>query len=303
MIKTLIHLLLTITMLHANAQDQSGNLRNDISSNKQFELKTQDTVHHVYNMNYWVSGTFSLIATAANIYAIPNIIKAKRELTDAEIAGLNRDIFSGFDMWALELNPSKRAEFYKASDLALPVIIAGTGALAFDKNIKKDWLRLLVMYYELHAVTFSTYNFSFFGPSFQNKLRPVVYYEELPLDLRKGGNQRNSMYSGHTATASASTFFMVKVYCDYHPEIGKKKYLLYAIASVPPLIEGYLRMKALAHFPSDIMIGFTIGAVAGVVIPDLHKIRNKNISIGLVPTPVGPGISIGWQPNYEKKTN
>jgi membrane-associated phospholipid phosphatase len=255
---------------------------------------------HIYRMNYWVSGTFSVIATAANIYAIPNIIKAKNELTDEELNALNPTIYSGFDRWALQQDPAERDQYYKASDYVLPGIIVGVGALAFDKSIRKDWLRIFMMYYETHAITFSLYNFSFFGPAFQNKLRPYVFYDDYyTADQRRGGNQRNSMYSGHTASAAAATFFMVKVYSDYHPEIGRKKYLLYGLASVPPLVEGYLRMKALTHFPSDIMIGYLIGATCGVAVPALHRFKSHGIQVGLTSTPVGPGLSMNWTPVYK----
>jgi membrane-associated phospholipid phosphatase len=256
----------------------------------------KDSSAHVYRMNYKVSGIFCVVATAADIYAIPSIIKNKTDITDAELNALNPKAFNGLDHWALEQDPLRRNDYYKASDYMLPLIIASTGVLAFDRCIKKDWFRLLVMYYEMHAITFSIYNFSFFGPAFENKYRPIVYYSSLPNYVRNGGNERNSMYSGHTATAMASTFFMVKVYCDYHPDIGRTKYLLYAIASVPPILEGFLRVKALAHFPSDVLIGVSIGAVCGIVVPSLHKFRDPRLSIGICPTPVGPGLGVIWRP-------
>jgi len=296
-VRTLSGLLLAITLHTQTVNAQQDTMGVDIV--RQNEPIPEDK--HVYRMNYWVSGAFSLAATAANIYAIPNVIKAKKGLTDEELAALRPEIHNGFDRWALKQDPSKRDANYKASDMVLPAIIAATGALGFDREIRKDWLRIFVMYFETHAVTFSLYNFSFFGPAFQNKVRPFSYYDYFPADERKTGNQRNSLYSGHTATASASTFFMVKVYSDYHPEIGQKKYLWYAIASVPALFEGYLRMKALAHFPSDVMVGFAIGAVCGVLVPDLHKFRHKNIKLGLNPNPMGPGINISWQPDYSPK--
>src|SRR5215217_4892313 len=56
---------------------------------------------HLYRMNYWFTGGFVVAATAANIYAIPNVIKNKPELTDAELASVNRSALSGFDRWAL----------------------------------------------------------------------------------------------------------------------------------------------------------------------------------------------------------
>jgi membrane-associated phospholipid phosphatase len=263
--------------------------------------ETKNSEPEIYKINYWVSVPFALVATAADIYAIPNIIKAKRDLTDQELTGLNREAFSGLDRWALEQDPKQRDNYYKSSDYVLPGVVVSAALLGFDKHVQKDWIKIFMMYYETHAITFSLYNFSPFGPAFQNKLRPVVYYDYYTLDERRGGNNRNSMYSGHTASTAAATFFMVKVYTDYHPELGRKKYLLYALATIPPLVEGYLRVKALAHFPSDNLIGLTIGAACGVMVPALHRIRHPNINLGMTATPVGPGLSFNWHPNYEHK--
>jgi len=255
---------------------------------------------HLYRMNYWVSGGFSLVATAANAYAIPNLIKSKSEITPKEIQGLNPDAFNGFERWAFRQNPGQAEQLDKNSDYILQGIIVGTAALGLDKAIRRDALRLLMLYYETHAVTFTLYNFSFFGPLFQNKYRPIVYYTELPLDARNGGNNKNSQYSGHTASAAASTFFMAKVYNDYHPEFSSgKKYLIYGLASIPPLIEGYYRMAAMKHFPSDILIGFLIGATCGVVVPEMHRFKRQAIRVGLAATPVGPGLSMTWRPGQK----
>jgi membrane-associated phospholipid phosphatase len=263
-----------------------------------------DTVKPVYRMNYWVSGTFSALATAGNVFAIPNILHAKPELTDAELAALNPKAVNGIDRWALRQDPSKREGFYKASDVMLPALMIAGGAVVFDKRVKKDWGKVLVMYYEMQAVAFTLYNFSFFGPAFQNKIRPVAYYDYFPATLRRGGNQRNSFFSGHVAQSTAATFFIVKVYSDYHPEIGSKKYLLYGIASVPPLIQGYLRMKALAHFPSDILAGYALGAVCGVAIPALHRYHDRSVQAGVtyMPSTGGAGLHVSWNPRQKKKT-
>jgi hypothetical protein len=252
---------------------------------------------HLYRMNYWVSGGFSLAATAANIYAIPNLIKSKSELTDAELAGANPDALNDFERWALHQDPSKAERIDKSTDYLLQGILASTVALGFDKAIRKDALRLLTMYVETHAVTFSIYNFSFFGPLFQNKLRPIVYYKDVGKEERRSGNNKNSQYSGHTASAAASTFFMAKVFNDYHPEFSSgKKYLIYGLAAIPPLVEGYYRVKALKHFPSDVLIGFVIGATCGVAVPEMHRFKRQAIKYSVIATPVGPGISLSWTP-------
>src|SRR4051812_12456414 len=82
-----------------------------------------DSPGHVYKVNYVVSGSFCLIAIAADIYAIPTIIKSKQDLTDKELDAINPDVLSGFDRLGLEQDPSQRNAYYKTSDYALPVII------------------------------------------------------------------------------------------------------------------------------------------------------------------------------------
>ena len=258
-------------------------------------VKTPQAPVHLYRVNGWVGGAICVVASAADIYAIPTVIKSKRKITDEEMAGLNKNTFSGFDRWALEQDPSKRQSYLNTADYSLPVIICLPALLAFDKRISKDWARILLMYYEMHCITFSIYNYSPFGPAFQNKLRPIVYYDQFPSAQRTVGNNRNSMYSGHAATAIASTFFMVKVYSDYHPEIGRKKYLLYAAATLPGIAMAYLRIAGLEHFPSDGVIGLVIGAACGIMVPEIHRFKNHKVQFGMSSTNTGgTGINMVW---------
>lgn len=256
----------------------------------------------VYAIHPWRSAIFSAAATAANLYAIPAIIHGKRALTDAELQGLNPLAPNGIDRWALKQDPAKRDKYYKASDIVLPTVILSATALAFDDKIRKDWAKLLLLFYEMHAFTFAVYDFSPFGPAFQNKVRPYSYYPYFSAGDRKTGNQRNSQYSGHVASATASTFFMVKVYFDYHPEQRGKRFLWYTLASLPPLAEGYLRVKALAHFPSDVIMGYVIGAVCGVAIPELHRKKIQPVQLGLFSNGWSNGVRLAWNLGGKQKT-
>jgi membrane-associated phospholipid phosphatase len=70
---------------------------------------------------------------------------------------------------------------------------------------------------------------------------------------------------------------------------------LYLAASVPPAIIAFARIKALAHFPSDVAVGFGLGAIIGIVIPELHKNRKfKDYSLGMFTSPYGTGLTVGW---------
>jgi membrane-associated phospholipid phosphatase len=89
---------------------------------------------------------------------------------------------------------------------------------------------------------------------------------------------------------------MAKVYCDYHPELGGLKFLLYLAAAVPPLAMGYARVRSLDHFPSDCAVGFGLGAALGIIIPALHKIPcKKSLSIGMANSPNTVGLSVCWK--------
>ncbi len=290
---TYIPLVLTGIFLSTTATAQSSNTDSTLSANDSSIQRNDssvaiarspqihDTFRHLYRMNYWVSGVFCAVATAADVYAIPVVIKSKTNLTEQELQALNKNAVPAFDRWALKQNPANRQAYLNAADYSLPVVIASAGFLALDKNVRKDWVRILLMYYEMQAVTFSIYNYSFFGPAFQNKYRPVVYYTQLPrCRKRMGGNNRNSMHSGHAATAVASTFFMVKVYSDYHPELKQKKYILYAVATLPGICHrSYFRVMGLEHFPSDVMIGMTIGAACGILVPEIHRFQNHKVYV------------------------
>lgn len=272
------------------AQNDTASATRNLKGN----LSVKDTTPPaVYKINVVSTGLIGLAATAANMIAIPNLLHNKKELTLAEVQAANPDVIKFIDRWALKLDPTKRDHFYGLSDKFLTVTLAGSAAtFLLSKSTRKDWLRLGLMFYQTQFLTFAFYDFSPFGPLFQNRLRPIVYYDYFPVESRKGGNQRNSFYSGHVANATAATFFAVKVYCDYHPEIGGKKFLLYGLASVPPLFVGWLRIKALAHFPSDALAGFLIGGAFGILVPEMHRMKKNKVQLATFYNGQSGGLSL-----------
>ena len=115
---------------------------------------------------------------------------------------------------------------------------------------------------------------------FTNRYRPFAYYDELPTPDKTGDGTSDSWFSGHTAVTATSSFFMAKVYSDYHPELGAKKWIFFAAAVIPPAIVGVYRIKALKHSPTDVMMGTAVGAALGILIPHFHKvIKNKDLSV------------------------
>jgi PAP2 superfamily len=256
-----------------------------------------------YHVNYFVSGAIIAGGLATDYFAIDRI-KNKPAITDEELLALNPGILNSIDRWALNQDPGQYKQYAKISDYAqVPIFIVLPALLGFDKKIRKEWLDILFMYLEGHTITFTFYNYSWLGPTFQNRYRPLTYYSEINLDDRKSGNNRNSFYSGHVASVAFTSFFVAKVYCDFHPELGAAKYLLYTAALIPPVLEGYFRVKSLAHFPSDDLVGLTLGAVIGIVLPELHKIHYKGISVGMQCSPEAVGLSLCWKIPVHKYSN
>jgi membrane-associated phospholipid phosphatase len=66
---------------------------------------------------------------------------------------------------------------------------------------------------------------------------------------------------------------------------------------------GYIRVLALAHFPSDDMTGLTVGALVGIILPELHKFNYKGVTLGMLDIPGANGLSICWSVPFHKFSN
>lgn len=255
----------------------------------------RDSTRHPYRVNYWVSGPLLAAGMTANLLGLERI-REKKTITPLELQALDRDLLSSMDRFSFRQNPADIEAFQNYSDLILAGSVLLPITLLFDRDIRGDWTDVFVMYLETMSISPNIYEWGFFGPHFLNRIRPVSYYEELSYEVRSEGNNRNSFYSGHVSSVAASTFFFVKVYSDYHPEIGNNKYLLYGAALLPPLALGYCRIRSLRHFPSDILVGIGVGALCGILVPELHRISDENITLGLYTTPEATGLAIQFIP-------
>lgn len=255
---------------------------------------TPSAVNTVYNMNYKIEIPLTLGIFAANALGL-YVLNDKIPLSQNKIASLNNKDIWFFDRIALEqtydatYHKDTRAtsDWLRNTSIFLPAI------LSFDKKIRKDIYNIIFLYLETQALGSSLFTFA--GVTFIDRIRPFVYYPEVSLDSKiDDAGTQNSFFSGHTSAAATASFFMAKVYIDYHPEMKRKKWLLYAGAIIPPVSVGYYRYKALRHFPSDIIVGIIAGATAGILVPELHKVKfGKNQNITLVSfTGQKTGISI-----------
>ena len=250
--------------------------------NRQTDRQTDRQADKMYRMKYGIDIPIIAVGGAATIYSF-TIIYTKKNTPEATILALNKNNIPAFDRWATQYhdpNMDKISYYPFYACMPLPAL------LFIDKNMRKDAGQITTLYLEAFAFTGVLYAGSVY---YADRFRPDVYNTSLPLSYRENGNYRNSFFAGHVAVMATSTFFMAKVFDDYHPE-SNWKWVMYGGATAATLGMSYMRLEAGKHFPSDILTGAIIGTTSGILTPMLHKNKNmKRQKWSLSPTFIDPG--------------
>ena len=204
----------------------------------------------------------------------------KASLTESQVLALDLQSINSFDRPAAYYDPAGFQSAQSKSDILMVAASVSPLLLVFDKKMKRDRADLLGMLLLAQAIDNSIL---FSGFLAVRRPRPLAYNPELSIDAKTEVGKTNSFFSGHVSWAAVSTFFIAKVYTDYHHIKGWKRILIYTGAAIPPSLVGYYRVHAGRHFESDAIAGVVIGAACGIVIPELHKIKLKDKGISVQP--------------------
>ncbi len=235
----------------------------------------------VYKLNYKTEIPITVGMFGLNFLGFDQLSK-KPTLDKMQISALNKNNIWSFDRVAVNQSYPAPKNIYTISDIGLWTSYLLPSLLFIDDKIRNDWLDITLLYFETQAINLNVYLWC--GPVFTKRVRPIVYYQQTSMDYKLGKETTDSFFSGHVSMAAGASFFMAKVYSDYHPELGAKKILLYAAALIPPAFVGYCRYRGFMHFPSDILIGAAVGAAVGILVPHFHKItRKSNKDLSIVP--------------------
>jgi membrane-associated phospholipid phosphatase len=203
----------------------------------------------------------------------------KDALTEEEVARLNKNDVNRFDRFSAGWD-SESAK--KISDIPFYGSFALPFALALDNKIGGNAGQVFALYVETMAVTGSLFTMTNGNAP---RTRPLIYSPDVEMSEKTRANARNSFYAGHTAAAASATFFAAKIFHDFNPDSGARPYVWAAAAAIPATV-GYLRLRAGKHFLSDNLLGYGIGAAAGILVPQLHKKTNKmNLSLMPISSP------------------
>ena len=217
----------------------------------------------IYKMKYKVDIPLTAAGVGWTLFAFTKIYGRDR-VPDAEILALVPANVNSFDR-PVTMKYSEKAK--SSSDLLFYGSMPAPLLLLLDKKIRKDAPKIGLLYLEAMAITGTVYTST---AMIVNRFRPYAYNPNVPMGTRTSGGSRNSFPSGHPAVVATSTFFMAKVYSDYHPEM-KNKWILYGVAGGASLATGILRIQAGQHFITDVMTGIPLGVLSGILVPHFHK--------------------------------
>lgn len=266
-------------------------------------VQAQDTTkahQEVYKVDWWITGPIIAVGAFGGFNYVAN---PKSGITQSELDAVNPNNVPVFDRISLHQKLSLVTQYDNYSSIGQKVGALLPLVILADPDIRPDWFNVIAIGIEANMVELGLFTLSPIGPRFINRYRPLVYYSDAAQYgiNRYDGNMKASFYSGHTASVAVSSFFVGKVYADYHPD--DNKFLIYGLASLPPLAMGFIRFMTLDHFPSDIAAGFAIGAAIGILDPELHRTDDHTLSFGMFTSPdMGTGLTMQWKlPNYDTK--
>lgn len=225
-----------------------------------------------YKTSFKVDGP--IIAAGVGLTAFGTyLISKKKALTDAELAGKKKSNLPFFDRGNAGFYSEKAdRDSYIPFDVSFAMPVA---LLLLNKNERHKPVQVLALYIETMAVTGTLFTMAT-GTVYRS--RPYVYGDIASVERKKDNDSQRSFYAGHTAATAAASFYAAKVFQDFNPN-SKARIWVWGLAAAIPATVGYLRYKAGMHFLSDNLLGYVLGAGAGILIPEWHKSKKmKNMS-------------------------
>ena len=221
------------------------------------------------------------LSTWGSSYLVGNSVQGFRP---EQIANLDRARVIAFDRVATynqSLSAGKTSDYLSMGSKFLPVLF-----LAGDRT-RSDFQEIALLYAETYMVAngLTTLTKSAVG-----RPRPFVFNEEVPVNKKLGKGARYSFFSGHTSKTAAMTFFTAKVFADFHPDSEWRPFIWAAAAAVPA-VTGYMRVRSGNHYPTDVMVGYAVGALSGILVPQLHKINKKEKKYENLHLSLGAGMA------------
>lgn len=217
-----------------------------------------------YDLNWGRDG--ALAGSAGLTIGVSTLLDSRvAPFTESELARLDSSRVIGIDRWVIR-QYSPRAQ--EVSDRFLFSTVALPLTLAFNRPTRREFDQVGVIALEGLLLTAGLTNLT---KTLVKRPRPLVYNTDVPLHIRlESRRNRYSFFSGHTSLSACGSFLTAKMFSDFHPDSNLKP-AVWAGAAALPALTGYLRVRGGKHYLTDVLVGYAIGALVGVLVPELHR--------------------------------
>lgn len=219
--------------------------------------------YHVQGGTTWPVLGAGVLTVGTAVY----IDRRVQPLTPEQITTLMRNPVAGFDSYSLPYY-SERA--HRASNISGLASVAMPFALLLDKDNRRHADKLMLITFEGALLNMGVMSMT---KSLTLRPRPFVYNPNAPLAAKLENGAQYSFFSGHVSTAATFSFMGAQMYSDLYPDSRYKK-VVWVVAAVLPMVTSYARMRAGKHFPTDVIVGYGVGAAIGIFVPRLHRIKS-----------------------------
>ena len=190
--------------------------------------------------------------------------KQVKPLDDKVILALNKQDINRFDRIACNQWSPRVA---KVSD----ALALGTGLMysyfLFKPETQKESINIAGVAFQSLLLSQSLSNALKLGL----RNRPYLYNSQVSMEEKRKVDARMSFFSAHTSTVSSLCYSFALAHNTYFPD--KKQTGIWIGAITIPAIEGFLRVKAGKHYPSDVITGYLVGLGSSLIMHYLHKQR------------------------------
>jgi membrane-associated phospholipid phosphatase len=230
-----------------------------------FSLSHAQESTRPFELNFTKEAVIVGVGTAAGITAL-TILLNMNPLTTEEINSLNPLDVNGFDRTAIGiLRDDHLGDALLLGSYLMPL------TFFTNKEASKDFGDLAVMYGEVLLINASINGIV---KGLTKRVRPYTYDDQSPIEDKAKVNVRRSFYSGHVSISASNSFFTASVLSEYLSD-NTAKILIWSVATLYPAIVGFSRVHNHWHFPTDVIVGYIVGAAIGYLIPLIHKNDNS----------------------------